>query len=70
MEEHQLNSDIPEKKSSPPPSENTKKDKDKKLLSTNRFKVANDEFLESVDQGVCLSMHQPWASLLVAGIKM
>ena len=22
------------------------------------------------DDGMCLSMHQPWASLLVAGIKM
>lgn len=25
---------------------------------------------EVVDGGMCLSMHQPWASLLVAGIKM
>ena len=25
---------------------------------------------EVVDNGMCLSMHQPWASLLVAGIKM
>ena len=24
---------------------------------------------EKLDQGVCLSMHQPWASLLVRGIK-
>lgn len=33
-------------------------------------RIANADFLESVDQGSCLSMHQPWASLLVAGIKM
>ncbi|KPI90670.1 hypothetical protein ABL78_0266 [Leptomonas seymouri] len=25
--------------------------------------------MRSTDEGVCLSMHQPWASLLVAGIK-
>lgn len=37
---------------------------------TNSNRIANSEFLESVDQGLCLSMHQPWASLLVAGIKM
>lgn len=39
-----------------------------KISSSNR--IANTEFLESVDQGMSLSMHQPWASLLVAGIKM
>lgn len=38
------------------------------ITSSNR--ISNAEFLESVDQGMCLSMHQPWASLLVAGIKM
>jgi len=27
------------------------------------------KFRDSQDQGVCLSMHQPWASLLVLGIK-
>lgn len=27
------------------------------------------EFGDSSDRGVCLSMHQPWASLLIAGIK-
>lgn len=33
------------------------------------YRAANDEFLESLDHGLCLSMHQPYASLLVAGIK-
>ncbi|KAB0805283.1 hypothetical protein PPYR_02253 [Photinus pyralis] len=35
-----------------------------------KVKVANDAFLEEIDRGMCLSMHQPWASLLVAGIKI
>ena len=33
-------------------------------------KVQDKEFLEMSDQKSCLSMHQPWASLLVSGIKM
>lgn len=33
-------------------------------------KVQDKEFLEMSDQKSCLSMHQPWASLLVFGIKM
>lgn len=37
---------------------------------TNLNRISNSEFLETLDQGMCLSMHQPWASLLVAGIKM
>ncbi|GJQ66263.1 hypothetical protein Trydic_g4314 [Trypoxylus dichotomus] len=37
---------------------------------SSKYRIANNEFLESVDQGMCLSMHQPWASLLVAGIKI
>lgn len=37
------------------------------LEFTNR--IVNSDFLESVDTGKCLSMHQPYASLLVAGIK-
>lgn len=32
-------------------------------------RVQDKEFLEMSDQKACLSMHQPWASLLVAGIK-
>ncbi|KAF5304904.1 hypothetical protein FQR65_LT00788 [Abscondita terminalis] len=38
--------------------------------SFSKVKVANDAFLEEIDRGLCLSMHQPWASLLVAGIKV
>lgn len=33
------------------------------------YRLQDKEFLEMSDQGVCLSMHQPWASLLVVGIK-
>lgn len=33
------------------------------------FKMASDKLLDVVDNGMCLSMHQPYASLLVAGIK-
>ncbi|XP_014239981.1 activating signal cointegrator 1 [Cimex lectularius] len=32
-------------------------------------RVQDKEVLEMSDLGVCLSMHQPWATLLVAGIK-
>lgn len=33
------------------------------------FKPANEQLQDIVDTGMCLSMHQPYASLLVAGIK-
>nr|XP_045620438.1 activating signal cointegrator 1-like [Procambarus clarkii] len=33
------------------------------------FRLQDRELQEMTDEGVCLSMHQPWASLLVAGIK-
>lgn len=33
-------------------------------------RVQDKEFQEMSDMKCCLSMHQPWASLLVAGIKM
>ena len=36
-------------------------------MKSNR--VQDKEFLEMSDSGACLSLHQPWASLLVAGIK-
>ncbi|KAK4289239.1 hypothetical protein Pmani_037782 [Petrolisthes manimaculis] len=35
-----------------------------------RLRVQDRELQEMTDEGVCLSMHQPWASLLVAGIKI
>ncbi|KAG8576095.1 hypothetical protein GDO81_009770 [Engystomops pustulosus] len=34
-----------------------------------RLRIQDRELQEICDQGMCLSMHQPWASLLVAGIK-
>eukprot|EP00051_Salpingoeca_urceolata_P003194 m.55900 g.55900 ORF g.55900 m.55900 type:complete len:597 (-) comp12563_c0_seq3:84-1874(-) len=33
-------------------------------------RLQDHELSEMSDQGVCMSMHQPWASLLVEGIKM
>ncbi|XP_059160008.1 activating signal cointegrator 1-like [Physella acuta] len=33
-------------------------------------RIQDKELQEMSDEGMCLSMHQPWASLLVAGIKM
>jgi hypothetical protein len=37
----------------------------------NLHKRVQDRWLiEMIDEGCCLSMHQPWASLLVAGIKL
>jgi hypothetical protein len=33
------------------------------------LKLQDEDLLKMVDYGKCLSLHQPWASLLVAGIK-
>lgn len=33
------------------------------------LRIQDKELKEMVDEAMCLSMHQPWASLLVAGIK-
>lgn len=35
-----------------------------------RLRVQDKELMQMTDDGMCLSMHQPWASLLVRGIKM
>lgn len=35
-----------------------------------KLRVQDRELQEMTDEGMCLSMHQPWASLLVEGIKM
>ncbi|CAB0012604.1 unnamed protein product, partial [Nesidiocoris tenuis] len=32
-------------------------------------RVQDKQVMEMSDHGVCLSMHQPWATLLIAGIK-
>ena len=37
---------------------------------THPLRVQDDRLQYVVDGGVCLSLHQPWASLLVYGIKM
>lgn len=34
------------------------------------MRIQDKELQEMTDEGMCLSMHQPWASLLVKGIKM
>ncbi|KAJ8884242.1 hypothetical protein PR048_016099 [Dryococelus australis] len=36
----------------------------------NCYRIQDREFLEMSDEGFCLSLHQPWASLLVTGIKI
>ncbi|XP_022911827.2 activating signal cointegrator 1 [Onthophagus taurus] len=52
-------------------SESEKKtEKNEQNVTKRVYRIANNDFLESVDQGLCLSMHQPWASLLVSGIKI
>ena len=38
------------------------------LIDT-KNRIQDKEYLEMSDEGYCLSMHQPYASLLVAGIK-
>ncbi|KAJ8304364.1 hypothetical protein KUTeg_017947 [Tegillarca granosa] len=44
------------------------------ISSTNKTKssmrIQDKELQEMTDEGMCLSMHQPWALLLVKGIKM
>ena len=35
-----------------------------------KLRIQDHELQEMKDDGMCLSMHQPWASLLVRGIKM
>eukprot|EP00347_Sterkiella_histriomuscorum_P000979 403373797 len=42
----------------------------KAVKTTNKvFEGDKDYYKEADDQGMCLSMHQPWASLLVLGFK-
>lgn len=38
-------------------------------LERNRLRIQDRELQEISDDGWCLSMHQPWASLLIRGIK-
>uniref|UniRef100_A0A3Q0KSC9 Activating signal cointegrator 1 n=1 Tax=Schistosoma mansoni TaxID=6183 RepID=A0A3Q0KSC9_SCHMA len=38
--------------------------------STSLLRIQDDESRQLVDEGYCLSLHQPWASLLVRGIKL
>jgi len=35
-----------------------------------RLRIQDKELMQMTDDGRCLTMHQPWASLLVRGIKM
>ncbi len=39
------------------------------LMAENSFRLQDSSLQEMRDDGMCLSMHQPWASLLVLGIK-
>lgn len=41
-----------------------------KISSKTKNIIQDKEYLEMSDLGLCLSMHQPYASLLVSGIKM
>lgn len=38
-------------------------------MMRNNYVIQDKMFLEMRDMGMCLSMHQPWASLLLTGIK-
>jgi len=49
------------------------KQKEKSSVSGGKHrmgKVQDAQLQEITDQGICLSMHQPWASLLVIGVKL
>ncbi|BFZ02095.1 hypothetical protein BsWGS_05134 [Bradybaena similaris] len=39
-------------------------------VNSSSHRIQDKELQEISDDGMCLSMHQPWASLLVTGIKM
>lgn len=39
-------------------------------MNPNIPRIQDRELMEMSDDGMCLSMHQPWASLLVMGIKV
>lgn len=54
----------PEESDSP-----TEKSQVKNLHFNPGWRVQDKEYLEMSDGGLCLSMHQPYASLLVEGIK-
>merc|ERR1719270_737355 len=43
---------------------------DKKGIAGTVTRIQDRELMEMSDDGMCLSMHQPWASLLVMGIKI
>merc|ERR1719270_1382356 len=43
---------------------------DKKGMTGTVTRIQDRELMEMSDDGMCLSMHQPWASLLVMGIKI
>lgn len=51
-----------------PAKEDASRDKENKK-STRTLKIQDRELQELSDGGLCLSMHQPWASLLISGIK-
>ena len=54
----------------PATSRGAKPQSDKPLMSEKvRNRVQNADLTTMTDRGRCLSMHQPWASLLVQGIK-
>ncbi|CAF0978379.1 unnamed protein product [Brachionus calyciflorus] len=46
-----------------------KKDNEKATESKINYRLQNPELQTMKDDGMCLTMHQPWASLLVSGIK-
>lgn len=47
----------------------TPKTEDENLKKKLVYRLQDQELQEMKDDGMCLSMHQPWASLLVNGIK-
>lgn len=47
----------------------SKKVNKKVTNETETFRLQDNDLQEMKDDGMCMSMHQPWASLLVNGIK-
>ena len=41
----------------------------KNVWTSSKNRLQDKQLLAMSDPGMCLSMHQPWASLLVSGIK-
>lgn len=60
---------IEDKKAALKSGQTAKKSNKENSVESSSFRLQDSSLQEMRDDGMCLSMHQPWASLLVLGIK-